>query len=94
MPTPMSTMAVLLTSSGWVWAQTRTKPSRAPLHGVLRTPAKKPMPAEPARPEAAPWSAGDGGRQRQGDDVQHDQSEEDNRQEQDDDGGRDSGRGC
>ncbi len=52
MPTPMSTMAVLLTSKGWVCAHTRTKPSRAPLHGVLRTPAKKPMPTVPAIPEA------------------------------------------
>ena len=49
MPTPISTIAVLLTSRGCVWAQTRTNPSRAPLQGVLRIAAKKPMPAEPAR---------------------------------------------
>ena len=53
MPTPMRMIAVLLTKRVCVWAQTRTKPSRAPLQGVLRTPAKNPMPAVPARPEPA-----------------------------------------
>ncbi len=53
-PTPIRTMATLLTSRGCVWAQTSTNPSSAPLQGVLRTPAKKPIPAVPASPEPEP----------------------------------------
>ena len=47
---PMRTIVTLLTRMGCVCAHTSTKPSKAPLQGMLSTAAKKPVPSAPATP--------------------------------------------